>query len=213
MNKLNEQYFETKKKHKDNYKKSPIWITLILLVITIGIYLFSNRDFIFGNTTTSPEQLLSDLSSYSEEPLLFEDSLFTVGLPIGYWYKAINEKSRLFAISVSDDSTQVTTLLVKVEPSSNIKTGLINHWEQALNKGKQDKYRFQLISVDSLNGRTELALTEVDRDGSTFRGLTEIISTESNIYIIQGVTNQTNWKANNSEIANFIDSFKPRTGI
>ncbi len=213
MNKLNEQYFETRKKHKESYKKSSVWVTLILLAITTVIYLVSNRNYIFDEPTTTPEQLLSELSQYSEEPLIFEDSLFSVQLPTGYWYKTLDNKSRLFAISVSDDSTLVTTLLVKVEPGSKIRTNLIEQWERVLNNGKTDKFRFDLISIDSLIGRTERALTEVDRDTSTFRGLTEIMSTESNIYILQGVTNEPDWQADNSEIAKFIDSFKPKTGI
>ncbi len=213
MNKLNEQYFEARKKHKESYRKSSVWVTLILIAISTGIYLYSNRDYILNTPTTTPEQLLSELSQYSEEPLVFEDSLFSVQLPTGYWYKTLDNKSRLFAISVSDDSTLVTSLLVKVEPRSTIRTNLIEQWEQVLNKGKEDKFRFNLISIDSLDGRTERALTEVYRDTSTFRGLTEIMSTESNIYILQGVTNEPNWQADNSEIAKFIDSFKPKTGI
>ncbi len=213
MNKLNEQYFETRKKHKESYKKSSVWVTLILLAITTVIYLVSNRNYIFDEPTTTPKQLLSELSQYSEEQLIFEDSLFSVQLPTGYWYKTLDNKSRLFAISVSDDSTLVTTLLVKVEPGSNIRTNLIEQWERVLNNGKTDKFRFDLISIDSLNGRTERALTEVDRDTSTFIGLTEIISTKSNIYILQGVTNEPDWQADNSEIAKFIDSFKPKTGM
>ncbi|MBV6647431.1 MAG: hypothetical protein KI790_18375 [Cyclobacteriaceae bacterium] len=213
MNKLNEQYFETRKKHKESYRKSPVWVTLILIAISTSIYLYSNRDYIFNKPTTTPEQLLSELSQYSEEPLIFEDILFSVQLPTGYWYKTLDNKSRLFAISVSDDSTLVTSLLVKVEPRSTIRTNLIEQWEHVLNKGKEDKFRFNLISIDSLDGRTERALTEVDRDTSTFRGLTEIMSTESNIYILQGVTNEPNWQVDNSEIAKFIDSFKPKTGI
>ena len=207
MNKLNEQYFEARKKHKELYKKSPVWVTLILFAITAGIYLFSNQDHIFGKSRTAPEQLLSELSKYSDEPILFEDSLFSVQLPTGYWYKTLDNKSRLFAISVSDNSTLVTTLLVKIERGNKVKTNLINHWEQLLNRGKEGKFRFDLILIDSINGRTERAFTEVDRDTSTFRGLTEIMSTELNIYVLQGITNEPNWQADNSEIAKFIDSF------
>ena len=83
MNKLNEQYFETRKKHKESYKKGSVWVTLILLTITTVIYLVSNRNYIFDEPTTTPEQLLSELSQYSEEQLIFEDSLFSVELPKG----------------------------------------------------------------------------------------------------------------------------------
>jgi hypothetical protein len=204
MNKLNEQYFETKRKHKESYKKGGFGVSIIGLLIVGSVYIYSNRDYIFNNNETSPEEVLSSLSNYTEEPTLFDDNRFRITIPAGFNYGTLDDKTRLIA---SDSSGLM--LLVKVQEYRGSYTTLTERWENRLNDSNSRKYNLSLYELDSLNGvRTELSTIEAIDDSNSFEGLIKLIHVNSTIYIIQGISLKEDWINHSGEASRFINSFE-----
>ncbi len=209
MNKLNEQYFETKRKHKESYKKGGFGVSIVALIITASVYVYSNRDYLFNNSELTTEELFSSITEYTSEPLVFEDSLFRITIPAGFNFGTLDDKSRL----VANDSSGLF-LLVKVQKYSGSYSTLTERWENRLNDSSDKKYTLNLYELDSLNDmRTELATVTVNDGTNNFEGLTKFIHTNSKLYIIQGTSLKEDWINYRGLVSRFINSFELKNGI
>lgn len=208
MNKLNEQYFESKKKHKESYKKGGFGVSIVVLIIIASVYAYSNRDYLFDSSDITATEVLSSITEYTPEPLVFDDSLFQITIPGGFNYGTLDNKSRL----VANDSAGLF-LLVKVQEYSGNYSTLTERWEKRLNDSNDRKYTLSLYELDSLNGiRTELATMTVNDQTNTFEGLIKFIHINSTLYIIQGTSLNEDWINHRGEVSRFINSFEPKTG-
>ncbi|MEM6642289.1 MAG: hypothetical protein AAF616_04855 [Bacteroidota bacterium] len=189
MNKLNEQYFETKRKHKESYKKGGFGVSIVVLIITVSVYLYSNRDYLFNSSEITTNELLSSITEYTSEPLIFEDSLFRITIPAGFNFGTLDNKSRL----VANDSAGLF-LLVKVQGYTGDYSNLTERWENRLNDSNNRKYTMKLYELDSLNSfRAELATVAVNDGTNNFEGLIKMIHSNSTLYIIQGTSLKKDW--------------------
>lgn len=207
MNKQNQQYFETREKHKKSFHKKAWVIWLIILVIGI-VWIYKEISFQIDKPITE-ERIINKAEEFlyakTDKNFISSDNDFQILIKKGLYYGEISKEMPLMIIS--KDTTE-TLLFVKKTTADKNYNSLIKHWKNKITKTDSTYKFFDIIDQSSSEQRKETGRIELSKNEKKFVGKILICQRDQDIYIIQGISNEQNWNSIESDINEMIDRFE-----
>lgn len=207
MSNLNQQYFDSKDKHRKSVYKHAwlIWGALAVIGI-IWVYNDISQQI---NRPLTEEKIVAKTGGFkyvdSDYMFICDNKDFKILIKSGHYFGQINNDMPLMIIS--KDSTE-TLLFVKKAETDNDYESLIQQWESKITK-TDSTYKFGVPINKSIEEVSkEIANLELTKEGKTFLGKILICQHKNNVYIIQGISKEDAWSFKKTDINEMINSFR-----
>lgn len=211
-NKLNDEYFKTREKHKKNSAgktKYVFWVILCIVAYFIYSFFLNNDNTKLENVISKEEQINEHKTILSENRLFLSDSIITLkqgGYKLkilkGYSFTFLKEKGPLLV--ASNDSSGANIIIHFLEDNVYLKDYIENFNNKSPSYNATSEILRKDYKDENYMEKCEVTFT---KNNIEYYGSIYLIKKDNECLIIQGTSDIQFWKFKNIEIYDMIDSF------